>query len=60
MSCRSDTETFLNMDFKPEAEKVAKLLEEMPVEVQKAMLNQMIGMKIMEQIYDPGGDKRSA
>lgn len=60
MSCRSDTETFLNMDLKPEAEKVAKLLEEMPVEVQKAMLNQMIGMKIMEQIYDPGGDKRSA
>ncbi len=60
MSCRSDTETFLNMELLPEAEEMAKLLKEIPVEAQKAMFNQMIGMKIMEQIYDPGGDKRSA
>jgi|GEM_PF-1523436 len=60
MSCRSDTETYLNMELLPEAEEMAKLLKEMPVEAQKAMFNQMIGMKIMEQIYDPGGDKRSA
>ncbi|WP_333685125.1 hypothetical protein [Enterocloster lavalensis] len=60
MSCRSDTETFLNMELQPEAEKVAKLLEEMPVEVQKAMLNQMIGVKMAAQLYNPSGDKRSA
>ena len=60
MSCRSDTETFLNMELLPEAEEMAKLLKEIPVEAQKAMFIQMIGMKIMEQIYDPGGDKRSA
>lgn len=60
MSCRSDTETYLNIELQPEAEKVAKLLEEMPVEVQKAMLNQMIGIKMVTQICDPGGDKRSA
>lgn len=60
MSCRSDTETYLNMELLPEAEEMAKLLKEIPVEAQKAMFNQMIGMKIMEQIYDPGGDKRSA
>lgn len=60
MSCRSDTETFLNMELQPEAEEVARLLKEMPVEVQKAMLNQMIGIKMVTQICDPSGDKRSA
>lgn len=60
MSCRSDTETYLNMDLKPEAEEVARLLKEMPEEVQRAMHNQMIGVKMAAQLYNPSGDKRSA
>lgn len=60
MSCRSDTETYLCTDLKPEAEEMAELLGKIPEKVKEAMLNQLRGAKITADILQPNGNKRSA